>query len=112
MSAYHNANILTDLIPFVPQLKELFFYWATLDDYNRNQLKFLVEQNQNTQIKPMVIALEKWDCLQNYGAPGVEMESVIYDNNGLHEVVKSSTVLIEIIHNLIRIKNDQTKICV
>jgi len=45
----------------------MFFNWLTLDDINRNRLKFIVEQNENKDIKPMVLALEQWDRLQNYG---------------------------------------------
>jgi len=45
----------------------MFFNWLTLDDINRNRLKFIVEQNENKEIKPMVLALEQWDRLQNYG---------------------------------------------
>lgn len=59
-------NII-NLFAIVPPFKELFLCWATLDDYNRNHLKCLVEQNQNIDIKSMVVALEEWDHLQNYG---------------------------------------------
>eukprot|EP00102_Acyrthosiphon_pisum_P018351 XP_008190074.1 PREDICTED: uncharacterized protein LOC103311950 [Acyrthosiphon pisum] len=97
MSAFRNLVSLTDLIPFVSQLKEMFFNWLTLDDINRNRLKLIVEQNEYKEIKPMVLALEQWDRLQDYGAPGVEMESVSCDNNTLREVVESSIVLNEII---------------
>jgi len=45
----------------------MFFNWLTLDDINRNRLKFIVEQNENKEIKPMVLALEQWNSLQNYG---------------------------------------------
>ncbi|KAL4120481.1 hypothetical protein QTP88_013166 [Uroleucon formosanum] len=98
MSACRNIVSLTDLIPFVSQLKEMFFNWLTLDEKKRNCLKFIVEQNENKEIKLMIIlALEQWNRLQNYGAPGVEMESVSCDNNTLREVVESSIVLNEII---------------
>lgn len=45
----------------------MFFNWLTLDNINRNRLKFIVEQNENKEIKPMVLALELWDNFQNYG---------------------------------------------
>ncbi|XP_028044494.1 uncharacterized protein LOC114253696 [Rhopalosiphum maidis] len=93
MSAYRSVVSLTDLIPFVSQLKEMFFNWLTLDNCNRERLKFIVENNKNTEIKTMVLALEQWDHFQNYGAPGVEMEFVSCDNTILGEVVESSIVL-------------------
>ncbi|XP_060841978.1 uncharacterized protein LOC132922456 [Rhopalosiphum padi] len=93
MSAYRSVVSLTDLIPFVSQLKEMFFNWLTLDNCNRERLKFIVENNKNTEIKTMVLALEQWDHFQNYGAPGVEMEFVSCDNTILREVVESSIVL-------------------
>ncbi|XP_022166149.1 uncharacterized protein LOC111030786 [Myzus persicae] len=104
MSAYQNVVSLTDLIPFVSQLKEMFFNWLTLDNINRNRLKFIVEQNENKEIKPMVLALELWDNFQNYGAPGVEMDFVSCDNNTLREVVESSIILNEIILDMERQK--------
>ncbi|XP_025201804.1 uncharacterized protein LOC112599204, partial [Melanaphis sacchari] len=97
MSAYRNVVSLTDLIPFISQLKEMFFNWLTLDNFNRKHLKFIVEQNKNKEIKTMVLALEQWDHFQNYGAPGVEIEFVNCDNNTLREVIESSIVLNEII---------------
>jgi len=45
----------------------MFFNWLSLDDINRNRLKFIVEQNENKEIKPMVLDLEQWDHFQNYG---------------------------------------------
>lgn len=60
-------NILHLIVSLVSQLKEMFFNWLTLDDINRSRLKFIVEQNENKEIKPMVLALEQWDRLQNYG---------------------------------------------
>jgi len=90
MSAYRNVVSITDLIPFgktyiinyqhfkyimnfilplVSQLKEMFFNWLTLDDNDRCRLKYIVEQNENKEIKPMVLALEQWDYFQNYGMP-------------------------------------------
>ncbi|KAF0760039.1 Uncharacterized protein FWK35_00014133 [Aphis craccivora] len=97
MSSCRNVVSLTDLIPFVSQLKEMFFKWLTLDNFNRERLKFIIEQNKNTEVKTMVLALEQWDHFQNYGAPGVEMEFVSCDNNTLHEVLGSSIVLNELI---------------
>jgi hypothetical protein len=49
----------------VPQLKDIFFHWVNLDDNNRRHLKFLAEQNKNIGIKPMILALEQWENLQN-----------------------------------------------
>lgn len=51
----------------VPQLKETFHYWTTLDVYKRNFIKFLMKQNENTDFIVMIKALEHWDDLQNYG---------------------------------------------
>jgi len=45
----------------------MFFNWLTLDNCNRERLKFIVENNKNTEIKTMVLALEQWDHFQNYG---------------------------------------------
>lgn len=45
----------------------MFFKWLTLDNFNRERLKFIIEQNKNTEVKTMVLALEQWDHFQNYG---------------------------------------------
>lgn len=45
----------------------MFINWTTLDDSNRNRVKFIVEQNKNMEIKLIVLALEQWDNLQYYG---------------------------------------------
>lgn len=45
----------------------MFFNWTTLNDSNRNRVKFIVEQNKNMEIKLIVLALEQWDNLQCYG---------------------------------------------
>ena len=60
----YNIHLIVSL---VSQLKEMFFNWLTLDDINRNRLKLIVEQNEYKEIKPMVLALEQWDRLQDYG---------------------------------------------
>ncbi|KAL5245244.1 hypothetical protein ACI65C_012654 [Semiaphis heraclei] len=104
MSAYQNVFSLTDLIPFISQLKEIYFNWLTLDDIDRYRLKYVVEHNENKEIKTLVLALEQWDHFQNYGAPGVEMEFVNCDDNTLRDIVESSIVLNEIILNMKRQK--------
>jgi len=45
----------------------MFFKWLTLDNFNRERLKFVIEQNKNKEIKTMILALEQWDHFQNYG---------------------------------------------
>lgn len=41
--------------------------WITLDDFNRNYLKFIIDKNKNMKIKLIITALEQWNDLQNYG---------------------------------------------
>ncbi|XP_015376891.1 PREDICTED: uncharacterized protein LOC107171167 [Diuraphis noxia] len=99
MSTYQNFS-LTDLIPFISQLKEIFFNWLVLDDIDRCHLEYIVENNENKGIKPLILALEQWDHFQNYGAPGVEMEFVSCDNDTLRKIVESSIILNDIILNM------------
>lgn len=51
----------------VPQLKETFLNWVTLDDSNRDHLKSFVDKNTNMKIKLIMSALEQWDDLQKHG---------------------------------------------
>lgn len=64
------------IISLVSQLKEVFFNWLTLDENKRNRLKFIVEQNENKEIKPLILALEQWNRLQNYGMP--KAQTILY----------------------------------
>lgn len=65
------------IVSLVSQLKEMFFNWLTLDEKKRNCLKFIVEQNENKEIKLMIIlALEQWNRLQNYGMP--KAQTILY----------------------------------
>lgn len=41
--------------------------WVTLDDFNRDSLKLIVDKNKNMKIKLIMFALEQWNDLQNYG---------------------------------------------
>jgi len=41
---------------------------VTLNDYDRNRLKYIVDQNNNMEKqKTLLSALEKWNDLQNSG---------------------------------------------
>lgn len=55
------------ILSLVSQLKEIYFNWLTLDDIDRYRLKYVVEHNENKEIKTLVLALEQWDHFQNYG---------------------------------------------
>ncbi|XP_050431944.1 uncharacterized protein LOC126840328 [Adelges cooleyi] len=101
MSLNQFVIFLRDLIPFVSEMKETFQNWVMLNEHQQNHLKNLVEQDTSTEfIKPMLLALEEWDSLQRYGAPGVDLDFVACDNTSLQEVVKTSVFLNETILQL------------